>query len=114
MVLVVVSQGEALTCHCSSIPAICPGSVVTCELGEVCGSIAVGVGPRPYHVRKCMKADECMRLRVTQEERILTAAAAAETYVSYFKSCMSADSCRQLSRSAVSSGSCCSRDLCNT
>ncbi|KAI9526373.1 hypothetical protein NQZ68_039981 [Dissostichus eleginoides] len=103
MVLVVVSQGEALTCHCSSIPAICPGSVVTCELREVCGSIAVGVGPGPYHVRKCMKADECMRLRVMQEE-----------YVSYFKGCMGADDCAGLSRSAVSSGSCCSRDLCNT
>ncbi|KAJ4940561.1 hypothetical protein JOQ06_026858 [Pogonophryne albipinna] len=62
MVLVVVSQGEALMCHCSSIPAICPGSVETCELGEVCGSIAVGVGPSPYHMRRCMKADECMRL----------------------------------------------------
>ncbi|KAI9526370.1 hypothetical protein NQZ68_039978 [Dissostichus eleginoides] len=81
VVLVVVSQGEALMCHCGGTSKICSSRVETCNgFNQVCGSIVLRAGP----------------------------------HVSYFKSCMSADSCRQLSRSAVSSGSCCSRDLCNT
>ncbi|KAK5850918.1 hypothetical protein PBY51_001754 [Eleginops maclovinus] len=34
-------------------------------------------------------------------------------HVSHFKGCMNANDCRRLSSSQVTSGSCCSRDLCN-
>ncbi|KAK5850919.1 hypothetical protein PBY51_001754 [Eleginops maclovinus] len=62
MVLVVVSQGEALRCYCGGTPRTCQGSVVTCDLDEVCGSILVSAGPRPYHMKDCMKAHDCKRL----------------------------------------------------
>ncbi|KAI9526375.1 hypothetical protein NQZ68_039983 [Dissostichus eleginoides] len=81
VVLVVVSQGEALMCHCGGTYKIGSSRVETCNgFNQVCGSIVIHAGPN----------------------------------VSYFKGCMGADDCAGLSRSEVSSGSCCSRDLCNT
>ncbi|KAI4807501.1 hypothetical protein KUCAC02_027307 [Chaenocephalus aceratus] len=81
LVLVVVSQGEALRCYCGGTSKVCSsGRIETCHgFKQVCGSIVIHAGP----------------------------------HVSFFKSCMSADSCRQMSHSQVSSGSCCSQDLCN-
>ncbi|KAK5906016.1 hypothetical protein CgunFtcFv8_001919 [Champsocephalus gunnari] len=80
LVLVVVSQGEALRCRCEGSKICSSGRIETCHgFKQVCGSIVTRAGP----------------------------------HVSFFKSCMSADSCRQMSHSQVSSGYCCSQDLCN-
>ncbi|KAK9530337.1 hypothetical protein VZT92_011843 [Zoarces viviparus] len=80
LLLVVVSQGEALRCNCGGTTKICSRRVETCSgFNPVCASVIIQAGP----------------------------------HVSYFKSCMKENDCRQLISSSVASGSCCSTDLCN-
>ncbi|KAI4807495.1 hypothetical protein KUCAC02_027301 [Chaenocephalus aceratus] len=86
LVLVVVSQGEALRCYkkgCLSIYEECSSiRIETCTgSNQVCGIINGSDGHRRYHMRRCMKADECTH--------------------------------QSNSGIAYSYGRCCSRDLCN-
>ncbi|KAL7372536.1 hypothetical protein ABVT39_018057 [Epinephelus coioides] len=137
VVLLVVSQGEALTCYCGGRKQ-CSESTETCTgSNEVC-AIIVSQHEISEQTRENMKTvilalvvllvvsqGEALRCycggRTDCSDRIQTCSGSNQVcaYIifhhdySYFQSCYNEDDCRLLSQSPVTSGSCCSTDLCN-
>ncbi|XP_037609992.1 synergistic-like venom protein [Sebastes umbrosus] len=63
LVLVVVSQGEALQCRCGGTSKICSGPVETCAgSNNVCASIIIQTGPHVSDIQGCMTAHNCALL----------------------------------------------------
>ncbi|KAK9523778.1 hypothetical protein VZT92_017674 [Zoarces viviparus] len=58
LLLVVVSQGEALWCRCEGQGKECPLHVEKCKAGEVCGEVFIDDGSSQYYMG-CMTKEEC-------------------------------------------------------
>uniref|UniRef100_A0A3Q2Z4Y9 Snake toxin/toxin-like domain-containing protein n=1 Tax=Hippocampus comes TaxID=109280 RepID=A0A3Q2Z4Y9_HIPCM len=62
LVFVIVSQGEALKCHCGG-QYNCPGNEETCDADQIyCVSFTFSDGRYPSVVRGCSSFSDCRRL----------------------------------------------------
>uniref|UniRef100_A0AAQ4R2T8 UPAR/Ly6 domain-containing protein n=1 Tax=Gasterosteus aculeatus aculeatus TaxID=481459 RepID=A0AAQ4R2T8_GASAC len=62
LVLVVVSQGEALRCNCGGASK-CSGRIETCSgFNPVCASMILQAGSRVSYFKRCMKESDCRLL----------------------------------------------------
>ncbi|XP_031698289.1 phospholipase A2 inhibitor and Ly6/PLAUR domain-containing protein [Anarrhichthys ocellatus] len=65
LVLVVVSQGEALRCNCGGT-ARCSQRVETCSGNNpVCASIILQAGSNVSYFKRCMKENDCRLLLIS-------------------------------------------------
>uniref|UniRef100_A0A8C2X699 Uncharacterized protein n=1 Tax=Cyclopterus lumpus TaxID=8103 RepID=A0A8C2X699_CYCLU len=63
LVLVVVSQGEALRCNCGGTSRRCSGPVETCSgFNPVCARISLHAGSHFSYFKSCMKELDCRML----------------------------------------------------
>uniref|UniRef100_A0A3Q0RN36 UPAR/Ly6 domain-containing protein n=1 Tax=Amphilophus citrinellus TaxID=61819 RepID=A0A3Q0RN36_AMPCI len=59
LVLLVVSQSEALKCNCGGL-RYCPTSVETCVgSNNVCASVIIYAGSTPRYFKGCVKSTDC-------------------------------------------------------
>ncbi|KAL6094962.1 uncharacterized protein ACO6RY_16258 [Pungitius sinensis] len=66
LVLVVVSQGEALRCYCGGASKTCSGRFDICSgINPVCASMFLQAGSRVTSFKRCMKETDCRLLLST-------------------------------------------------
>uniref|UniRef100_A0A3Q2V4G8 UPAR/Ly6 domain-containing protein n=3 Tax=Haplochromini TaxID=319058 RepID=A0A3Q2V4G8_HAPBU len=59
LVLLVISQSDALKCYCGGLRH-CPNSVETCHgFNNVCTSAIIYAGSTPRYFKGCMKSNDC-------------------------------------------------------
>ncbi|XP_059181304.1 CD59 glycoprotein-like [Centropristis striata] len=63
LVLLVVSQGEALRCYCGGTSKRCSSRVETCSgSNPVCASITLTAGPIVSYFQSCYRESDCRSL----------------------------------------------------
>ncbi|XP_068585352.1 three-finger toxin MALT0070C-like [Cebidichthys violaceus] len=63
LVLVVLSQGEALRCNCGGTSKRCSAPVETCYgSNSVCASVTLQAGPHVSYFRSCYNKNACRQL----------------------------------------------------
>uniref|UniRef100_A0A3Q1FN87 UPAR/Ly6 domain-containing protein n=1 Tax=Acanthochromis polyacanthus TaxID=80966 RepID=A0A3Q1FN87_9TELE len=63
LVLVVVSQSEALRCYCGGMTQ-CQSSTQTCSSNaNACASVVMTLGSNVNHFQSCYNYNDCMRLK---------------------------------------------------
>uniref|UniRef100_UPI0037E9493D toxin 3FTx-Oxy5-like n=1 Tax=Semicossyphus pulcher TaxID=241346 RepID=UPI0037E9493D len=64
LVVLVVSQGESLKCHCAGPARPCPGPVETCPGSHtMCGNVIIySISPDSFFFQGCMEPQECRGL----------------------------------------------------
>uniref|UniRef100_A0AAX7VCT4 UPAR/Ly6 domain-containing protein n=1 Tax=Astatotilapia calliptera TaxID=8154 RepID=A0AAX7VCT4_ASTCA len=115
LVLLVISQSEALKCYCGGLRH-CPNSVETCHgFNNVCTSAIIYAGSsksKPSFGLVCRKKNKT-KLNQLQQMISYHLVFLVSTAPRYFKGCMKSNDCRIMNQPGVSSATCCSADLCN-
>ncbi|CAF91319.1 unnamed protein product [Tetraodon nigroviridis] len=63
LVVLAISQSEALKCHCGGTYKYCQDPVEICTgLNQVCASVLLTVGSRPSYFQSCMSQFNCAKL----------------------------------------------------